>query len=175
MNDPKSNQKSKKSPLTRSKITKEQVKKFFPTGGRPPKYRTAEALQKKIAEYFIDCPDTTLVKQKDGTYIELPKPTITGLILYCGFCDRHSFYEYEKKPEFSYTIKKAREFMTMEYEKQLGKNPVGAIFALKNLGWQDQMKYEHTGKDGAPIETNNNTNVVVDLDASTLRKLALNG
>jgi hypothetical protein len=91
--------------------------------GRPPKYKEPEDLQIKIDEYLNDTAN----------------PTITGLVLHCGFADRHSFYEYEKKPEFSYTIKKARTRMEQWYESNLFENTAGSIFALKNFGWRDRI------------------------------------
>jgi hypothetical protein len=61
-------------------------------------------------------------------------------------------YDYEKREEFSYTIKRARVFIENEYEFRLNSgNPTGAIFALKNLGWDDKTQQEISGKDGQPI------------------------
>ena len=65
-------------------------------------------------------------------------PTICDLCLYLGFESRQSFYDYEKKEGFAYTIKRARLLIEREYEEQLQTNtPTGAIFALKNFGWKD--------------------------------------
>ena len=113
--------------------------------GRPPKYETAEELVKKIDEYFED---------------ENQKPlTITGLCLYCGFESRQSFYAYEKKDEFSYTVKKARTRIENAYEQNLhDRNPSGSIFALKNLGWSDKQEIDHTSG-GEPIHLPFNINV----------------
>ena len=72
--------------------------------GQPAKYKSAEELEDKIKEYF-----DSLEKETDIT--------ITGLVLYLGFCDRSSFYDYEKREEFSYTIKKARSRIENSYEK----------------------------------------------------------
>lgn len=106
--------------------------------GRPPKYNNAADLQKKIDEYF------------EG---EPKKPTISGLVLHCGFCDRSSFYEYEEKKEFTYTIKRARLMIAESYEKDLrGNNVTGSIFALKNLGWMDEKTYQHNFPGINPIE-----------------------
>ena len=99
-------------------------------GGRPPIFDNPESLQEKIHEYFED---------------ENEKPlTITGLCLYCGFESRQSFYDIEKREEFSYTIKRARMKIENAYEKNLhDRAPVGSIFALKNLGWTDQQQLNH--------------------------------
>lgn len=110
--------------------------------GRPPTYKTPEELQAKIDEYFKKCPDTQDV-WKDGEKVEVPVITISGLVLFLGFCDRASFYDYEKKKEFSHTIKRARTFIELEYEKALRTGHVtGAIFALKNFGWKDRTEID---------------------------------
>ena len=115
------------------------------TAGRPPKYKTAKEIQKVIDRYFKECPDTIKMPTKEGVVIELPVLTITGLVYYLGFESRTAFYDYEKKEEFKYTIKRARLFIEMEYEKQLRSgNVTGAIFALKNFGWKDKQEIEQT-------------------------------
>lgn len=116
--------------------------------GAPPFYKTAEELQEKIAE-FINNPPTRYVN-RDGEKVEVPVLTISGLCYFLGFADRRSFYDYELKPEFTHTIKRARLFIECEYEKLLHSNNVtGAIFALKNFGWRDSSNVDVTtnGKD----------------------------
>lgn len=90
---------------------------------RPPKYKTAKELQDKIDKYI-----------KDPTV----KHTISGLAYFLGFSSRQSFYDLEKLEEFSYTVKRARLFLESHYEELLAeKSYGGAIFALKNFGWED--------------------------------------
>lgn len=115
-------------------------------GGRPPMYNTAEELQHKIDDYFNNGVRTkTVLVGKDKEPMELPVPTITGLAYYLGFESRQSFYDYEKKEGFTYTIKRARLFIEVEYEMQLSVgNTTGAIFALKNMGWIDSQKLDHS-------------------------------
>lgn len=95
-------------------------------------YSDPDELEAKIVEFFEKC------KEKDEPV------TITGLVLHCGFCDRASFYDYEKKPEFTHTIKKARTTIEKVYENALqgNGNTAGAIFALKNFGWTDTQKVD---------------------------------
>jgi hypothetical protein len=121
--------------------------------GRPPIYTTPEELQEKINDYFKNGVESKpiVVGKGDGkTVIDIPVPTITGLCLYCGFESRQSFYDYEKREQFSYIIKKARLFVEKHYEEllQVG-NTTGAIFALKNMGWIDRVNQDVTtnGKD----------------------------
>jgi hypothetical protein len=98
--------------------------------GRPPLFKTDEELQGMITKYF----------EQDNI-----KPTITGLALFLGFCDRHSFYDYEKREEFSHTIKRARALIETVYETLLHSNScTGAIFALKNFGWKDKTEVDQT-------------------------------
>lgn len=120
--------------------------------GRPPLYATAEELQSKIDEYFSKGMNSIKKFSKLGLVIEVPTPTISGLVLYCGFCDRHSFYDLEKKPGFSHTIKKARLRIEMEYEQDLKAGlGAGAIFALKNFGWKDEQGLNLGNPDGSPL------------------------
>jgi len=118
-------------------------------GGRPRKYQTAEELQIAITDYFDNGVKTKTVvsgRKEDPIITEIPVPTITGLVLHCGFCDRHSFYDLEKIPEFTHTIKRARAFIERHYEELLqAGNTIGAIFALKNFGWKDRSEMEVTG------------------------------
>ena len=103
--------------------------------GRPRLYSTAEELEAEITNYFIYC------------YSNSIKLTISGLVLYCGFSDRKSFYAYEENREFSHIIKKARGIITLHYENLLTEAfPQGAVFALKNLGWNAEEKIENTVK-----------------------------
>lgn len=111
---------------------------------RPPKYESAEELQDRISEYFASgIPERTVIvgNGKNKQAIQVPMPTIVGLTLFLGFADRSSFYDYEKKAEFSYTIKKARSFIELEYEEMLQSGGgSAAIFALKNFGWRDERQ-----------------------------------
>lgn len=112
--------------------------------GRPPIFESVEDLEKKIEEYFKNCQPKS---DGFGTLLDLGETaSITGLALYLGFESRQSFYDYEKKDDFSYTIKRARLRIECFYERRLtGTAPTGAIFALKNLGWSDKQEIKHEG------------------------------
>lgn len=123
--------------------------------GRPPMFTTPDDLQQRIDEYFA-----TGVKRKkvlvgppaNRMHIEIEVPTITGLAIYLGFESRQSFYDYELKPEFAYTIKRARLFIENEYEEMLNTgNTAGAIFALKNFGWTDKQEIDQNSKHSGEI------------------------
>ncbi len=101
--------------------------------GRPPIYSDPGQIEADIQEYFA----------QDG------KKTITGLAYHLGFESRQSFYDYEQKGDFSYTIKRARLKIEMMYEEKLvDGNPAGPIFALKNFNWSDKTQIEHSGELG---------------------------
>lgn len=122
--------------------------------GRPPIFQNAQDLANAIDGYFktgVKIRKIVVGKAPNTQVVEIPVPTITGLCYHIGFESRQSFYDYELKPEFSYTVKRARLFIEVEYEEQLTMgNTVGAIFALKNMGWRDKQETEISGKDGAP-------------------------
>lgn len=102
-------------------------------GGRQPFYKTADELQTKVDEYF-----STDKGQK--------KPTISGLAYHLGFESRQSFYDYEKKPGFTYTIKRARLRIEETYEGNLHDSAAGgSIFALKNMDWTDRQDHDFKG------------------------------
>jgi hypothetical protein len=110
--------------------------------GRPAKFTDAEELDIKIQAFFKSCDDNAYPYTIHGLCVALD-------------CTRDTICEYEKKPEFSDTIKKAKEKIRWFVEKELflGKNPSGMIFWLKNnAGWKDKQELEHTGADGAPLD-----------------------
>jgi len=116
--------------------------------GRPPKFETAEDLQKAIDTYFkegVTVKTVVIGKEPNKQTIEVEVPTITGLCYFIGFESRQSFYDYEKREGFSYTIRRARLFIEKHYEEMLQTgNTVGAIFALKNFDWKDTKEIDHT-------------------------------
>ena len=111
------------------------------TTGRPPVFESPAHMQQMIEEYFRS-PPTKTIYTKEGA-VERPVLTITGLSLHLGFCSRQSFYDYEKRAQFSYVVKRARTLIECEYESmlQVG-NTAGAIFGLKNFGWTDKAEEE---------------------------------
>ena len=105
--------------------------------GRPPIYNNVEDILPLLEKWEQEI--------KEGT-----KPTVTGLTLALGFCDKSSLYDYSKKEGFSHPIKRALLIVENGYESALREsNATGSIFALKNMGWIDQTKTDLTtnGKD----------------------------
>lgn len=101
-------------------------------GGRPPKYKTKEEIQKKIDAYFIQC-------DKDNEPY-----TVTGLGLALDM-SRQDLINYSNKEEFFDTIKKAKQRVENYLEKKLIKDSsaTGIIFNLKNnYNWKDRQEID---------------------------------
>lgn len=123
--------------------------------GRPAAYKTVEEMQVKIDEYFKDC-DGAYVKDGEGNLLTdkhghpvktKPRPyTITGLALALGFTGRQALLNYEDKPEFIDTIRKAKARVEQYAEERLfdrdGAN--GAKFNLSNnfKGWTEKQQVD---------------------------------
>ena len=150
-------------------------------GGRPALYSTQGELDKKVEEYFEwikgeyeERTGTRKTTRKDGSSTEetytywfeiRPRetPSITGLAMFLGFESRQSMYDYEKKPEFSYSIKKALLKVENTYENGLWQEkPTGAIFALKNMGWVDKSETTLSGNKDNPVVTESTTKVIFE-------------
>jgi hypothetical protein len=108
--------------------------------GHPLKFKSIEELQNKIDAFFIEC------DVKEEPY------TITGLALALD-TTRQTLINYEDRPEYLDTIKKAKARVENYAEKRLFTGqPTGPIFALKNFGWKDKTETEHSG--GVTINVN---------------------
>ena len=95
-------------------------------GGRPRIYKDPEEMEAKVLQYFAHCNDN-----KDN-------PKVTGLCLFLGFSCRETLNEYQKLPEFSDIIKRAKLGVESHYEDGLNTFKYGgSVFALKNMGWKD--------------------------------------
>lgn len=122
-------------------------------GGRPPKYKTAEEMQKVIDEYFKEC-EGEMLKDDDGNVytdkygqpiiFNSKPPTVTGLALALGFNTRLALLNYQAKAEFMNTVTRAKTFIEEYAERRLydkdGCN--GAKFNLVNnfRGWADKSE-----------------------------------
>lgn len=112
--------------------------------GRPPFFKNAEEMQKKIDEYFKDC-DGQLLTNPDGTpiltkwgqeiYIGKKPYTVTGLALAIGFNSRQALLNYQARDEeFNDTIMRAKAKVESYAEARLfdKDGSSGAQFSLKN-------------------------------------------
>lgn len=123
--------------------------------GRPPVFKTPKDMFEKVVKYleWVKGEQKKAKGKKTDEWIRYPEPiTITGLCLFLGFDSRQSLYDYEKRDEFSYIIKKIRLLVENRYEKALAtKEVTGAIFALKNMGWKDKIETGITDVDGKDV------------------------
>lgn len=106
--------------------------------GHPPKYHTARELSQEIEKYF----ETDEI------------PTLAGLAVFLGFCDRQSLYDQGKRgEEYSCVIKNTRTRLEAFHERGLyGRSPAGHIFWLKNhAGYVDAQSVSMSGADGGPF------------------------
>lgn len=125
------------------------------TAGCPPKYKTPEEMQKVIDAYFAEC-EGVYLRDEDGNIeidkhgdpiITKAKPlTITGLALALGFTGRQALLNYEGKPAFVDTIKRAKSKIEQYAEERLfDKDGVnGAKFNLSNnfKGWSERQQID---------------------------------
>ena len=113
------------------------------TAGRPRLYQSPDDMEQAIEAYFALC------DQSERPY------TIAGLAYELGFTDRHALQEYEKRDEFSATVKRARTRIEMQRSENLVSatgNVTGMIFDLKNnFGWEDRAKLDHGGQEDNPV------------------------
>ena len=127
-------------------------------GGRPRKFNSVAEMEEAIEEYFFKCDArTTPTPIKDIGVIDVPNPepyTIQGLAVHIGLTTE-GMLEYEKRPEFSSTVKEAKarveanKVVNMLDGKGFG---AGYIFDLKhNHGWKDKQEVEHSGGVGVTI------------------------
>lgn len=96
--------------------------------GRPRAYKTPEEMWKVAEEYFTGC-------------LEHDEPiTVTGTCLALGFSNRHTLIEYNKRDEYTHTVKRIKTVCESYAEKRAfsrSGNAAGPIFCLKNFGWTD--------------------------------------
>ena len=107
------------------------------TAGRPATYNSPEELQTKIDEFFIWC------EQNDKI------PLQGELVIFLGFECRASLTDYQKKPEFTYIIKNAKQRCENALNMLALQNKVNARIAQLNLstnyGYNEKTEIEHSG------------------------------
>jgi hypothetical protein len=86
------------------------------------------------------------------TIREAEPATIASLVFHLGFNSREEFDTLEEKGRYSAILKRARLRVEAAYEKRLLQpSPSGAMFALKNMGWNEKADTE---KPATNIATN---------------------
>ncbi len=120
-------------------------------GGRPLKFGSPQEIIDKGIAYIQSQHDQKL------------PVTITGLCIALGtFRDVLMDYQDERGEEFSNAVKALKLYCENYAEEQIfiGKNPAGAIFALKNYGWKDKNDVAHTDGEGKPLNMSPVVNIL---------------
>lgn len=101
--------------------------------GRPKLYSSDAELSEVVDAYF------------SGLAEDEP-PTVSGLALALDMT-RETLNQYSKDPEYSDTLRKAKQRIESFLERRLyGAAPAGTIFNLKNnFGWKDESTRKHAG------------------------------
>lgn len=134
--------------------------------GKPLLFKTPEAMQEAIDEYFDWCDNRTVQGYDSKTnepfmYVSPAPYTMSGLARRLGM-DRRTLVDYAHRDKYLPTIKAARERVHEDVETRLlEKQATGAIFNLKNnFGWVDKTEVEQSGdfsvkidKDGFELPT----------------------
>lgn len=107
--------------------------------GRPPKFTCPDTFDRLVESYFI---------QENKPW------TVTGVALWLDI-NKDTLVEYGKKPQYSATVKRARERIEQQLEQMLltqGTNTVGIIFNLKNnFGWKDKQEVDISSEKGFKV------------------------
>lgn len=114
--------------------------------GRPLVFKTTEALQKAVDDYF----NGLITKDEKGKVISTVTATVAGLALALDI-ETRTLVNYEKKEKFFPIIRRAKQRIEVVNEIALHKpGSSGAAFNLKvNFGWVDVNRVDHTSSDGS--------------------------
>lgn len=125
---------------------------------RPPKYKTAEELEKVIDDYFESFnSEANVIKLVNKSQEEIGwdyrrLPSVTWLAIYLGHTSRQSLLDYwnrkdDKTEKFSDSIKRAKLFIENFTEERLLMwkwNATWLIFNLKNnFDWKDKTEVDN--------------------------------
>lgn len=128
--------------------------------GRPRKIKTPEEFRALAQDYFDWCDNWVdkVTGRVGRNYM------ITGLALHLGLSSRQELYDYCGYEGFEDIATAARLKVEGDYERRLDSAKfVGAIFALKNMGWRDEKHLDVKSSDGSMTP-----NINVTLDVSKL-------
>ena len=108
-------------------------------------FQTPVEMQAAVDEYFAAC-IRAVPNGYTGEieYVWVDSPTIPGLARALGMSSR-TVLEYQKREGFDEIIREAKLVIEEYTAKALYDNPkaTGLIFALKNMGWQDNRVVVH--------------------------------
>ncbi|HEX8020195.1 terminase small subunit [Mucilaginibacter sp.] len=81
-----------------------------------------------------------------------PEPaTLSGLALALGFSSRQEFNNYIQNGRFAPAVKQGILRVEACYEAHLHQNTTGAMFALKNMGWNEKYEPSPTNTEAGNI------------------------
>lgn len=117
-------------------------------------FNDAAQVTRRIDKYFAQIKGKYHLEQKPAksskdnaetiehkVWDEDPEPaTLSGLALALGFNSRQEFNNYVQHGRFAPAVKQGILRVEACYEAHLHQNTTGAMFALKNMGWNE--KYE---------------------------------
>lgn len=135
------------------------------TRGRPPLFKSPEALQKAVDAYFVHCAAGRPVEvvTKAGTVITVTKPyspSVVGLALALGFTNRESLGDYcTRKVDsefFAPIIMRAK----ARIEEQMVQGGLAGEYEPKvlirilsaNFGYADKQEQKHSGDSENPVQ-----------------------
>ena len=104
--------------------------------GRPKKglkFETPEKMEAIINAYFLKCAEKETI------------PTMSGIGVALDVA-RSTIQDYRERDGYDEVLRRAKGICERHLEERLlsGKNPIGAIFILKNgYGWKDKSTLEH--------------------------------
>jgi len=106
----------------------------------------AKLFEDNIVDYFDDIVNDEEAHKISGKLFRV-NPTITGMMLHIGLSSKQTYYNYLKRDKFKNAVERARLAIESSYEAMLyEKGSAGAIFALKNFGWEDRNTIEFGGE-----------------------------
>lgn len=118
----------------------------------PPCFQTFRKLSNKVNAYFRYIEGQFHIEKGDNSDKKIwerdPEPaTLTGLAHFIGFESRQQLEDYERSGEFGNVIRRCRLRIEALYEKKLHQqSSAGAVFALKNMGWNSNGEDRPVGE-----------------------------
>ena len=127
--------------------------------GRDKIFSSPEMIWESACEYFEWVDKNPLwaykVAQYQGNPVKLPEPKMRAMTLaaLCRFLHiaRQTWEDYCKRPEFSEVCEKVEDVIRDQKFTGAAADLLNAGLVMRDLGLAD--KQEHTGKGGAPIQT----------------------
>lgn len=123
--------------------------------GHPPKFESAEELERQIQEYFDQCDEgyerEIVTKKGDVIKIRTKLPyTVAGLAYHLGFASRQSLWDYQnrnKREDLAYIVSRAK----LKIDNQLAvrgligdiEPRVATLMMSSNFGYSPRQEHIH--------------------------------